>query len=144
MKYVTALVLLSFFLFSACTGSKKATTDTTTTEVKKEEPAFVTWDKKFIELGEVKKGESRTMDFTFTNTSQEDAKIDIVDACECTKIEFPRGIIKPGETGKLDVIFNSHEKDESETIEIRIIFANQNKYGIPRIETLEYHFDLVK
>ena len=139
-------VFALLFIGQSCKTSKtkSSTTTTTTSSETQTEPDFVIWDKKFVELGAVKKGEKRSLEYSFTNNSKEIAKIDIVDACTCTTVDFPRGDIAPGETKKIDVVFDSEEKDESETIEIRIIFANQNKYGIPRIETVEYHFDLVK
>ena len=106
--------------------------------------AFVTWDKKMVDLGTVKKGEKRTTSFEFTNTSGGDIQIDIVDACECTRVEFPRGIIPPGGKGRLGVTFDSTEKDASETIGINIVFKQNDAKGNPRIEVVEYKFELVK
>lgn len=106
--------------------------------------AFVTWDKKMVDLGAVKKGEKRTTFFEFTNTSGGDIQIDIVDACECTRVEFPRGIIPPGGKGRLGVTFDSTEKDASETIGINTVFKQNDAQGNPRIEVVEYKFELVK
>ena len=107
-------------------------------------PAFISWDKKMVDLGKVKKGEKRTLFFEFTNTSGADLQIDIVDACECTKVDFPRGVIKPGGKGRLDAIFDSKEKDASETIGINVIFKQTDASGNPRIETVEYKFEIAK
>lgn len=104
--------------------------------------SFVSWDKKFIELGKVKRGEKRTMYFEFTNTSGQDIQIDIVDACSCTTTEFPRGVIAPGGKGRIDAIFDSTEKDAAERIGITIVFKNMDEKGNPRIEVVEYNFDL--
>ncbi|MCW5923626.1 MAG: DUF1573 domain-containing protein [Saprospiraceae bacterium] len=106
--------------------------------------AFVTWDKKMVDFGKVKKGEKRETFFEFTNTSGADAQIDIVDACECTKVDFPRGIIKPGHKGRLDVVFDSTEKDAPETIGINIVFKQNDAAGYPRIEMVEYKFEIEK
>lgn len=84
------------------------------------------------------------MVFEFTNSSGKDIQIDIVDACDCTKVEFPRGVIGPGQKNKLDVTFDSTEKDASETIAINVIFKNTDANGNPRIETVEYKFELVR
>ena len=97
-----------------------------------------------LDLGKVPKGEKRTFFYEFTNTSKEDAQIEIVDACECTKVEFPRGPIQPGGKGKLEVIFDSTEKDSSETIGINVVFKNIGPDGYPRLELVEYRFDLIK
>lgn len=96
-----------------------------------------------IELGPVKRGEKRSMTYEFTNTFGENIQIDIVDACECTKIEFPRGVIEPGKKGRLDVTFDSKEKEKSETISINVIFKNTHANGVPRIEVVEYKFEIV-
>ena len=107
-------------------------------------PAFVTWDKKMVELGPVKKGEKRSLFYEFTNTSGEPVQIDIVDACDCTTVDFPRGAIQPGAKGRLNVVFNSAEKDASETISINVIFKNTHPNGVPYIEIVAYKYDLVK
>ena len=142
MKLNNFLPLFTVVILLACNTVQKAQPSANTTPVAK--PSFVSWDKKMIELGPVKKGEKREMFFEFTNTSGQDIKIDIVDACECTKIEFPRGIIAPNGKGRLDVVFNSAEKDASETIGITIVFTNTDKDGNPKIESVEYKFELVK
>ncbi len=97
-----------------------------------------------VELGDVKKGEKRTTFFEFTNTSGADIQIDIVDACECTTVEFPRGVIMPGKKGRLDVTFDSKDKDAGETIGINVVFKNTDANGNPRIEVVNYHFNLLK
>lgn len=105
-------------------------------------PAFVTWDKKMVDLGTVKKGEKRTLFFEFTNTSGADIQIDIVDACECTKVDFPRGMIAAGKKGRLDVTFDSTEKTAAETIGINVVFKQTDAAGNPKIEVVEYKFDI--
>lgn len=95
-----------------------------------------------IELGPVKRGEKRNMSYEFTNTFGENIQIDIVDACSCTTVEFPRRAIEPGKKGRLDVIFDSTEKEKGETISINIIFKNTHSNGVPRIEIVEYKFEI--
>ncbi len=107
-------------------------------------PPFVTWDKKMVDLGKVKKGEKRTLYFELTNTSGQDIQIEIVDACECTKVDYPRGTIAPGGKGHFDVIFDSTEKDASETIGITVVFKQSDAAGNPRIESVEYKYELDK
>lgn len=107
-----------------------------------ERPLFVTWDKKFVDLGKVHKGEKRQLFYDFINTSGKDVQIDIVDACACTTIDFPRGVIPPNGKGRLNVEFDSSEKDASETIGITVVFKNTDANGNPIIESLEYKFDL--
>jgi peptidoglycan-associated lipoprotein len=105
-------------------------------------PAFVEWDKKMVDLGTVKKGEQRNTFFEFTNRSGADIQIDIVDACECTRVDFPRGPIAPGAKGRLDVRFDSKDKDAAETIGINVVFKQTDAAGNPRIEVVEYKFGI--
>lgn len=105
---------------------------------------FVQWDKKMQSLGPVKKGEKRNLFFELTNTSGEEIQIELVDACECTRVDYPRGPIAPGAKAKLDVTFDSSEKDAPETIGINVVFRNLDAAGNPRIETVEYSFEITK
>jgi hypothetical protein len=143
MKLVMMIVVFAVgvMMTEACHTSKPSVATPPATP--KTTP-FVTWDKQLIELGDVKKGEKRTMFFEMTNVSQEDAKIDIIDHCTCTTSDYPRGVIKPGGKARIDLVFDSTEKDSSELIEARVIFTNSLKSGVPRIELLKYHFNLIK
>lgn len=145
MKYLIGL-LIPFLI--ACNSNKNTTATPApvaiSTPPAAPKPTFVQWDKKMVDLGKVKKGEKKSLFYEFTNTFTEDVQIEIVDACDCTKVEFPRGKIAPGGKGRLDVVFNSTDKDADETIGINIIFTNVGSDGNPRIEVVEYKFNLEK
>lgn len=139
------LPFLTMLAFLACKTAQQAQTNPSTKEpTPATPPPFVTWDKKMVDLGKVKKGEKRTMFFELTNTSGQEILIEIVDACECTKVDFPRGPIAAGAKGRFDAVFDSSEKDASETIGITIVFRETDAAGNPRIESLEYKFELEK
>ena len=153
MSIKTVLPFLTVVLFLACNTVQKAQTTHTPTNPPITDkpvtsppipPPFVTWDKKMVDLGKVKKGEKRTLFFDLINTSGQEIQIEIVDACECTKVDFPRGPIAPGGKGHFDVIFDSTEKDASETIGITIVFRETDAAGNPRIESVEYKFEIEK
>jgi len=139
------ITIFSFFTLLSChTAQTVQVVAPTPIPVAKAAGTFVTWDKKLVDLGPVKKGETRTTFFEFTNTSGADIQIDIVDACECTKVDFPRGVFPPGATGRLGVVFDSKDKDASETIGITVVFKQNDEKGNPRIESVEYKFELLK
>lgn len=162
MLRLFALLLLLVLGLVGCHSAKEAGVSSTqvlspagtTTEVSPVAPppppppantptsSFVVWDKKLINLGPVKRGESRMMFFEFTNTSGESVQIDLVDACECTRVDYPRRPIEPGQKGRLDVVFDSTEKDKAETIRITVVFKNTHPNGLPRIEVVEYQFEI--
>jgi peptidoglycan-associated lipoprotein len=146
MRIKFLLPLLTLVVFLACNTAQKAQTSPTSQPITSQPitSPFVTWDKKMVDLGKVKKGEKRTLFFELTNTSGQDIQIEIVDACECTKVDYPRGTIAPGGKGHFDVTFDSTEKDASETIGITVVFKQSDAAGNPRIESVEYKYELDK
>jgi len=143
MKHL--LTIFSFFTLLSCHSAQTVqVVAAAPIPAAKAAGTFVTWDKKMVDLGPVKKGETRSTFFEFTNTSGSDIQIDIVDACECTKVDFPRGVFPPGATGRLDVVFDSKDKDASETIGITVVFKQNDEKGNPRIESVEYKYALLK
>lgn len=85
---------------------------------------LMSFEKTHIDLGEVTRGESRDMEYSFTNTGNEDIKISLISSCECTTIKYPRKAIAPGESGVLKVTFDSTEKEASETVDIDVYLEN--------------------
>ena len=144
MKVLSFATMLTLSLLASCTTAQQAQTQNTTPAAPAPSNTFMTWDTKMVDLGTVRKGEKRSLAFEFTNTSGADVQIDIVDACDCTKVDFPRGVIAPGGKGKLDVVFNSAEKDAAETIGINVVFKQTDASGYPRIEVVEYKFEIEK
>lgn len=107
------------------------------------ESVLMNFEKTFIDFGTIKRGEKREGSFEFTNTGKEDIKIDLVSACECTTTEYPRRPIKPGETAAINFVFDSTEKEKSETVDIDIFLQNINPAtGSPYIEMLQFKFEL--
>ena len=135
MKFLLSTITVSLLAIACGTAKKAMPAVPKTTD-------WVTWEKPFIELGQVKKGEKRSFFYDVVNTTAGDVQVEIIDACDCTKVDFPRGVLKPGEKGRFDVVFNSAEKDESETIEITIIWKNKDAAGNPRFDRVKYHYEL--
>jgi peptidoglycan-associated lipoprotein len=103
----------------------------------------LTFEKENIQLGEVKKGDKRTFQYTFTNTGTETVDISIVSGCDCTTLDWTRGEIKPGEKGIIDVIFDSTEKEASETVDVDMYLKNINpKSNSQYLFVLDYTFEL--
>jgi hypothetical protein len=143
-------LLFSLIPISAChTQHKTATSAATATPMVSTPPLPATmpsatpiaWTQKMVDLGAVTKGEKKTTQFEFTNTSGVPLKIYHVDACECTTVEFPRGIIPAGEKRRLDVIFDSAQKEEPETISINVFFEKPAAPDEPKIiEVVQYKY----
>ena len=137
MKHAIFSLFLSLFLHNFSFAQLNASTG--------EQISIIKFEQEHIELGEVKRGETRDMEYTFTNTGKEDLQITFVSSCECTTIQYPRKAIPPGETGKLKVTFDSTEKEESETVDIDVYLANlDEKTGEPIWFILDYSFILLQ
>ena len=106
----------------------------------------MTFDKETLSLGKMKKGDKKTFDYTFTNTGTEVIEIEIVSGCDCTTLDWTRKPIKPGEKGKINVIFDSTEKDLHETsVDVDIYLKNRDpKTNSQILKILNYTFELYK
>ena len=98
-----------------------------------------------LDLGVVPHGDTRTMDYYFTNTGTVPAKIMLIQACTCTSYEHDNSIVyQPGDSGHIKVTFDSEEKEEGETITIDIYLEQTDSRDVPILEMVEYKFDLAK
>jgi peptidoglycan-associated lipoprotein len=103
------------------------------------------FNRRELDLGKVKKGEKLEFTFEFTNKGDADLKIAIISACDCTTTDYSTDPVKPGESGKIKVTFDSTDKTESETIDVDIILENTMPgKESPIIERLQYKFELIK
>jgi len=102
----------------------------------------MTFTKRHIDLGKVKKGDHIPFQFEFQNMGKTDLTIDFVSGCDCTELDWPVKTFKPGEKGKIDVIFLSDKKEKSETVEIDILLKNVNPAtGNPILEIISYSYE---
>jgi peptidoglycan-associated lipoprotein len=106
----------------------------------------LTFDKKLIDLGAVKKGEKKVMSFQFTNTGNQPVEIELVTSCECTTLEYPQmRVFKPGEKGGIRATFDSSQKEIGETTDVEVILKQSDpKTKNPIVYILKYKFELVK
>ena len=142
MKLVQVLLVLFVTAFTLqLTGQDtKATPQTAVTQ-----GPSMTFDTPHIDIGTIKRGDKKAMEFHFTNTGTEDLKIEIVSGCECTTLDWPRLPIKPGASGVVTALFDSTEKEHSETVDIDINLENIDpKSGYAMFERVTYSFELVQ
>ena len=141
MKHLITLVIILFSL--GLSSQKGLDANPNLDELSKTQFEF---DMTFIDLGEVKKDEKRSFQYTMTNTGRADINIEYVSYCDCTEVEYNKhNALKPGKSMVFDVVFDSKTKDEEETIQIEIELKNIDKSnGLPYYFTLDYHFIIVK
>ncbi len=106
----------------------------------------MTFEPSLIDLGEVRRGDVREMVFHFKNTGTMDFMIEIVSSCNCTTVDWPVAkVFSPGEAGQIRAVFDSTEKEKSETVDVDVILReNDPETGYPAIFTPQFKFILVE
>lgn len=73
--------------------------------------AEFSFEKTSVRLPKTKEGEVLKFEYHFTNTGDQPLIIsEIKVQCSCTKFEFPKEPIKPGEKGTIKVTFDTKDK----------------------------------
>lgn len=71
----------------------------------------IKFEEKKQKFGEVKAGQMLSFDFSFTNKGDQPLLINNIKVtCTCTKFEFPKQPVKPGEKGKIHITFDTKGK----------------------------------
>lgn len=96
------LVFLSFTLLISCNNQNES-------KQKKENGISVlVFEKTSYDFGAINEGEIVAYSFLFTNKGNVDLQLTSVGtSCGCTASEYPLEPIKPGESGKIKITFNS-------------------------------------
>ncbi len=84
----------------------------------------ITWDKQTQHLGDVKLGETRDLEYTFTNTGSADLIIELATTCKCTAIDWPRQPIPPGGKGLITATYDSSTQKLGEVTKTIDVIAN--------------------
>jgi hypothetical protein len=102
------------------------------------------FDKEKIDLGRVKKGTKKTFSYIMTNTGTENIEIEIVSGCDCTTLDWTRGVIKPGQKATINSTFDSTEKELTEkSTDVDVYLKNKNpKTGASIFKILNFTYDL--
>jgi hypothetical protein len=123
------LAMLAVSLLMACNSNQSngnlASSNGATTANTGDGP-IMKFDKDTHDFGKIKGGDKVTYDFKFTNAGKSPLIItDAVASCGCTKPEWPKTPIKPGENAAIRVTFNSAGKVGLQDKQITIT-ANTN------------------
>lgn len=119
MRTIHLITLSLCLLCLSCKTKQKLVTDSSGNPVPQ-----VTWEQDKLELGIIKKGETRDMVFNFTNTGSADLLIDLVTSCKCTSLDWPRLPIPPGGKGQIHVTFDSTDQKLGMVDKVIDIIAN--------------------
>ncbi len=136
MKHVWS-ILIAFGMLS----SMAAQTDS---KDNKTIHSLLKFNERVIDLGDVVRGDKPTGVFVFTNESNEDVEIEFVSVCECTSVDWPKNVIKPGQKGEIPFEFDSMRKLKSGEVVLDILLKNEDpKSGYPVVEQARYKFNLL-
>ena len=109
----------------------------------------MTFDKKLVDFGKIKMGETPSTVYTFTNTGDAALDIDIVTGCDCTELDWTRSTVAPGEKGFISAKYNSNkaeEEDHKKQLEkfVDIILKQTHpSNGYPLVESLKFKVFIV-
>lgn len=127
MKTLFLTLFVAGIIITGCNSNKtgSATADNATTANAANAPVMK-FEKETHDFGKIKSGDKVTYDFKFTNAGKTPLIItDAVATCGCTKPEWPKTPVKPGESGAIHVTFNSAAKSGLQDKQITIT-ANTN------------------
>lgn len=86
--------------------------ETTTPAAPDGKSPVMTFEKSEHDFGTITQGDQPSYSFAFKNTGASDLIISsAVGSCGCTVPEYPKQPVKPGESGKIKVSFNSNGKN---------------------------------
>jgi peptidoglycan-associated lipoprotein len=85
---------------------------------------IITFDDEPVNAGKVKQGQPKEVSFSFTNTGNADLNIEIVTACKCLDITWPKEPVKPGDKGIIKAIFDSSYQPIGKMIKTLDIVSN--------------------
>ncbi len=83
-----------------------------TIEEKNKDYPIITIENNDQDFGKIKKGETISGEFYFTNTGTAPLLIELATACVCTKLDWPLEEIPPGGKGVISFIYDSNLKED--------------------------------
>lgn len=121
MRNTTFIIsLITFLTMAGCTGkSNQADSSTTNLTTGTAELIFNEYEHHF---GRVAEGEKVSYQFMFENKGTGDLVLNsVTTTCGCTVPKYDTKPIKPGETGKLEVVFDTSDRNgmQTKTITVR-------------------------
>ncbi len=110
MKNLFLSLIAAGMLLTSC-NSNQAGAATSSTTANAANAPVMKFEKDTHDFGKIKTGDKVTYDFKFTNTGKSPLIItDATATCGCTKPEFVKTPIKPGESSAIHVTFDSAAK----------------------------------
>ena len=128
MKYIVKNIGLFFcaaaLFIAGCSNDENVGADeVTSAHIDPENPPVMTFKDTLYNFGTISQGQNVKYTFEFTNTGKSDLIIQSAQgSCGCTVPKnWPKEPIAPGESGKIDVQFNSEGKNGDQQVTVTIL-----------------------
>lgn len=96
---------------------------------------LITFENDFYDFGKIIMGEKVSYNFKFTNTGKTDLIISrVTSSCGCTIGNFPKQPIKPGESNKIEVKFDSENRRGFQNKTVNVLSNAQPSTTVLRIK----------
>lgn len=96
--------------------------------------AEIRFDDEVMTFGEAVAGDEILADYIFTNIGTNPLEIEIVSACDCIRVDWPRGEILPGEAAQITAIFDTTGRAGESEKTLDVIFKNTDFNGYPLVK----------
>ena len=114
------------------TGKKEKKGNVSTDIIDNPGKAKFEFEKETHDFGEITQGEKVEYTFRFTNTGKKPLVIsDANPSCGCTVPNYPKEAIKPGESGFIDVVFDS--EGESGNMKKSVTLRSNAEGGVKKL-----------
>lgn len=120
MRYLTILVfIISTAVLSSCTGGKNKPIPSDVVHnpnsaegtIDQSKLPEITFETDTHDFGTIQSGDMVRYSFKFKNTGKSLLVIsDVTTSCGCTVSDFPKEPVAPGQSGTIDISFDSHNR----------------------------------
>lgn len=142
MKKLTILFLAVSFLFVNCDANKKSASAETGEIIESDEPqeaplppTTVSFSEEEFNFGDIKDGDKVSHIFKITNTGENPLVIkSAVGSCGCTVPKYSNEPIAPGESGEINVEFDSSNKPGMNEKMVTVVANTEQQMHILKIK----------
>lgn len=118
---IISLFLMFTTVFCSCDSSSKDTAANETESAGDKTPEII-FEKNVHDFGKIISGERVAYGFKFSNSGNAPLLITGVrSGCGCTVGDYPKEPLMPGETGRIDVVFNSSGRKGAQSENVRVL-----------------------
>lgn len=136
------ILIISIFALVSCNDKQKdgieadSVSNTASASGETGDKPEIKFEEEVFDFGPITQGEKVSHAFTFKNTGNKNLIISGASgSCGCTVPEWPKEPIKPGTSGKIDVVFNSEGKSGIMDKTVTIITNCEPATRVIRIKT---------